>query len=153
MDVEPVRVVERVTRLVAHVHHDLALVLEIVHRALELGELRIGQIEGDADHRLPVGTPPFVGQVADGLELLETLALQLAMELVYEALDRRAFELEPELVDLLLKQLDFGRGLADFGSGYFLEVAHPQGRGFQPRGRPSRSSRSAPRVGGSNLGA
>jgi hypothetical protein len=85
--VQPIRVVDRVTGFVTHVHHDRAVALEIVDRLLELRETRIGEIERDADHRLAVGTAPLVGEVADGMELPEPLALELAVELLDEPLD------------------------------------------------------------------
>src|SRR5262245_56351681 len=85
-DVEPIGVVERVAGLVAQVHHDLALVLEVVQDALELRELGIGEIEGDADHRLSTRASPFVGEVAHRAEALETLAIELTVELLDAAL-------------------------------------------------------------------
>src|SRR5438105_8098148 len=116
-------------RLVAQVHHDRALVLEIVHLALEPRELGIGQVERDADHRMTIGSSPLVGEVAHRAEFLQALALALAMELLHEPFDRRAFEPEPELADALAEDLaHFGRralehGRADVGDGG-AELAH-----------------------------
>ena len=75
------------TRLVPQVHHDLAIVLEVVQRALDRLEIRIGQVKGNSDDRFPIGTSPLVGEVAGGVEVLESLCLQLAIELVHVLLD------------------------------------------------------------------
>ena len=50
--VEAIGIVERVTRLVGQIHHDLAFILEFLHLALEARELGIGQIKWNADHGL-----------------------------------------------------------------------------------------------------
>src|SRR6266699_3872091 len=60
--VELVGVIERMARLVAEIHQDLALVLEIVHLLLEARQLAICQIKRDADDRLPRRTTPLVCQ-------------------------------------------------------------------------------------------
>ncbi len=101
--VEAIRVVEDVARLVPHVAHDLAAVFEVVDRALEPAEVRIGEIERDAEHRLHVRTAPLVGEVADGPELVEAAALELLVELAYVGLDGRPLEPQPQLADALAK--------------------------------------------------
>ena len=62
--VELVGVVEGVSGFVAQVHHDLARVLEVVHLALEPLQFRVGEVEGNADHRLARRASPLVGEVA-----------------------------------------------------------------------------------------
>src|SRR5947209_1419454 len=81
--VTSVRVVECVARFVAQVHEDLALILQVVERALERLQVGIGEIEGNADDRLPVGASPLVGEVAGRTESLEASRLQLAVELLH----------------------------------------------------------------------
>ena len=81
--VKAIRVVENVPRLVAHIHHDLPFVFETVNRPLELPQLGIGEVEGDAEHRLLIRASPLVGQIADRPELLEAAALQLVVELMH----------------------------------------------------------------------
>ena len=88
-------------RLVAHVAHDLAAVFEVVDRALELAEIRIGEIERNAEHRLHVGTAPLVGEIADRTELVEPAPLELLVELPHVWLDRRSLEPQPQLADPL----------------------------------------------------
>ena len=85
----------------AHVHHDLALVLERVDRLLERPQLRVGEIERDAEHRLLIRASPLVGQVADRTELLQPAPLELLVELPDVALDRRPLDAQAELADLL----------------------------------------------------
>ena len=75
--VESICIVEHMAGFVAHVHHDLPLALERVHRLLELPQLRVGQIERDAEHRLLIGTSPLIGQVADPTELFQAAPLDL----------------------------------------------------------------------------
>ena len=101
--VQAVGVVEDVPRLVPHVAHDLAAVFEVVDRALELSEVGVGQIEGNAEHRLHVGTAPLVGEVADGAELVQAAPLELLVELAHVRLDRRTLEPQPELANALAK--------------------------------------------------
>ena len=74
--------------LVPHVHHDLPLALERVDRFFELPQLRICQVERDAEHRLLIGTAPFIGQITDGTKLLQTAPLELFVELANVAFDR-----------------------------------------------------------------
>src|SRR5687767_3356353 len=95
--------------LVAHVHHDLPLVLEGVNRLLESPQLRIRQIERYTEHRLLVRAAPFVGQVADRPELPEPTPLQLLVELADVAFNRGPLNPEAELADL------FPENAADLG--------------------------------------
>src|SRR5262249_31584116 len=90
---ELVGVVERVPGLVARVHQDLALVFEIVHLFFQPRELWVGEVERNPDDRLSRRASPFVGQVAERTKESEPLALELAVYLLNEPLDRRAFEL------------------------------------------------------------
>jgi hypothetical protein len=98
--VEAVGVVEDMARLVAHIHHDLAVVLEHVDDFFEPSQLRIGQIERNAEHRLLIRTAPLVGQVTNRAELLESAVLELFVQLPDVALDRRAFDTQAEFADL-----------------------------------------------------
>src|SRR5438132_7687725 len=86
--VQAVRVVEHMSGLVPHVHHDLPLALERVDRFFELPQLRIRQVERDAEYRLLIGTAPLVGQITDGPKLLQTTPLELFVELANVAFDR-----------------------------------------------------------------
>lgn len=86
--VEPVGVVEGVPCFVPQVHEDLALVLDVVDFLLELGQLRIRQVEGNADDGLAVRAAPLVGEIARRSEMPETLAGQLAVQDVHVPLDR-----------------------------------------------------------------
>jgi hypothetical protein len=97
--VQLVRVVEGVSRLVAQVEHDFARVLEVVHFLLEPGELGVGEVERDADDGLSRRASPFVRQVAERPELLEPLALELPVELLDKPFERRALQLQAELLD------------------------------------------------------
>src|SRR5688572_31962978 len=98
--VEAIRVVEDMARLVAHVHHHLAIRLERIDSLFELPELGIGEIKRDAEHGLLIGTAPLVGQVTDGPEFLEPATLELEVQLTDVALDRRALDPQAELADL-----------------------------------------------------
>ena len=115
--VELIRVVEGVPCLMTHVHHDLASVFEVVHAALKLRQVWVGEVKRNADDRLAGGTAPFVSEVAQRAELVDALGLQFAIELLNESVKRRTFELEPEVADWL------GEDLLELCSG-FLEVAH-----------------------------
>jgi hypothetical protein len=99
--VEAIRVVEGVSRLVTQVHHDLALVFEVVHLLLESRELRVGEVEGDSDHRLTRRAAPLVREVAERAEFPDSLSIQLAVEPLDRPLERRSFELEAQLLDRL----------------------------------------------------
>ena len=112
--IEDMGIVERMSSLVAQVHHDLALVLQVVHQLLEGGDLRAGQVKGDPDDRLAGRAAPLVGEIADGTEAPEALAVELTVELLDEPLDRRALQPQPQLLDALAqKLLDLGRGLLE----------------------------------------
>src|SRR5206468_8275176 len=96
--VEPIRVVERVSRFVAQIHHDLARILEIVHLLLDPGELRVREIEGDADDRLPGGAAPLVREVIVGAEALQ-LPAQLPLEPLDQPLHGRVLEAQVQVPD------------------------------------------------------
>ncbi len=102
---------------VTHVHHNLASVFQVVHIALKLCEIRVGEIEGDADHGLARGTPPFIGEITMGTELVDALGFQFAIELLDESFERGTLEFESEFTNGL------GEDLLEFGSG-FLKMAH-----------------------------
>ena len=69
----------------------------------------------------PDGAAPLVGEIADRPEVLEPLALELAVELMDEPLDRRTLELESELADGLAEELqDVGRGLLELGHRWMV---------------------------------
>ena len=90
--VQAIGVVEDVTRLVTHVHHDLAIGLEGIRGLLDRLKLRIGQIERNAEHRLLVRASPFVGQIADGPKLLEPASIELLVQLPNVAFDRETLQ-------------------------------------------------------------
>jgi hypothetical protein len=100
-----------------HVHHDLASVFQVVHIALQLCQVRVGQIERNADDGLARGTSPFIGKVTKRAELVDALGFQFAIKLLNESFDRRTLELEPEFANGL------GEYLLEFRSG-FLEIGH-----------------------------
>ena len=75
--VQAIGVVEDVPGLVPHVHHDLAIGLERIRRLFDRLQLRIGQVERDAEHRLLIRASPLVGQVADRAKLLQTAPIEL----------------------------------------------------------------------------
>src|SRR5205823_7750993 len=57
----------------------------------------VGEVKGDANDRLTRGTAPLVAQIAERAELLQPLAIELAIELLHKALQRGAFEFESQL--------------------------------------------------------
>ena len=83
--VELVRVIECVPGLVAHVHHDFARVFQVVHLALKPGQVRVGEIERNADDGLARGTSPFIGEIAQRAELVEALGFEFAIKLLDES--------------------------------------------------------------------
>jgi hypothetical protein len=99
--IEAIRVVEGVSRLVTEIHHDFPLVFEVVHLLLEAREFRVGEIERDADDRLAGRAAPLVREIAERAELPDPLPLQLPVESLDRPLERRAFELETQLLDRL----------------------------------------------------
>ena len=103
--------------LVTHVHHDLARVFEVVHLALKLRQVRVGEIERNADDGLAGRASPFIGEITKRTELVDALGFQFAIKLLDESFERRALEFEPEFANGL------GENLLEFGSG-FLEIAH-----------------------------
>src|SRR5438045_6307756 len=100
-----------------HVHHDLASVFQVVHIALELRQVRVGQIERNADDGLARRASPFIGEITDRTELVDALGFQFAIELLNESFQRRTLEFEPEFANGL------GEYLLEFGAG-FLEIEH-----------------------------
>src|ERR1700685_4680048 len=98
-----------------HVHHDLASVFQVVHSALKLCQVRVGQIKWNADEGLAGGTSPFIGEITRRTELVDALAFQFAIELLNESFERRTLEFEPEFANGL------GEELLKFRSG-FLEI-------------------------------
>ena len=100
-----------------HVHHDLACVFQVVHIALQLCQVRVDQIERNADDGLAGGTSPFIGEITRWTELVDALGFQFAIKLLHESFQRRTLELEPEFTNGL------GEDLLEFRSG-FLEIAH-----------------------------
>src|SRR3954465_13798844 len=58
-----IRVIESVSRFMAHVHHDLAGVFQVIHLALQLLQFWIGKIKRDSDDWLFRGTSPLIAQI------------------------------------------------------------------------------------------
>src|ERR1700733_1917454 len=100
-----------------HVHHDLASVFQIVHIALKLCQVRVGQVERNADDGLARGASPFIGEITERTKLVDALGFQLAIKLLYESFERRTLELKPKFTNRL------GEDLLKFRLG-FLEIAH-----------------------------
>src|SRR3954451_7001898 len=103
--------------LVTHVHHDLASVFEVIHIALKLRQVRIGQIERNADDGFAGRTSPFIGEITRRTELADALRFQFAIQLLHESLERRTLKLQPQLANGL------GKYLLEFRSGFF-EMKH-----------------------------
>jgi hypothetical protein len=99
--IEGVGVIEGVAGLVAHVHHDLPRVFNVVHLRFEALQFRIGQVERDSDDGLHVRAAPLIGEIALGAEAMEPLSVQLFVELLDEAFEGRAFQLQAELLNRL----------------------------------------------------
>jgi hypothetical protein len=121
---ELVRVVEGVARFVTQVHADLADVFEIVELLLETRQVGIGQVERDPDDRLLGRAPPLVGEIGGRAEALESLGLELPVEVGDVSLHGRALELEPEPVDTLAKQR-FQVGSSRFEPGHTCPLSYP----------------------------
>ena len=100
-----------------HIHHDLASIFQVVHVALKLRQVRVGEIERNADNRLAGRTSPFIGEITKRSELVYPLGLQFAIKLLNESFERRALEFQAELANGL------GEYLLEFRPG-FLEIAH-----------------------------
>src|SRR5580704_13496476 len=111
-----------------HVHHDLASVFQVVHIALQLCQVRVGQIEWNADEGLARGTSPFIGEITNRTELVDALGFQFAIQLLNESFERRTLEFETEFANGL------GEDLLEFRSG-FLEVMHWAIQSSTPRNR------------------
>ncbi len=98
-------IIESVPRFVAHVHHDLAGIFQVIHLALQALEFGVGEIKGNANHRLLRGASPFVGEIALRAELLQAFALQFPVKLLDKTLNGRSLELQPHLADGLGEDL------------------------------------------------
>ena len=72
----------------AQVHPNFAGVLDVVQLFFETRQLGVGQIERDPDDRLLVRAPPLVGQICRRPKPLESLGLQLAIQVGDVSLDR-----------------------------------------------------------------
>src|SRR5262249_575938 len=70
-------------------------------------------VKRNADDRLAGRASPLVGKIAGRPELFQTLAIQLAMQLLHKALQRRAFQLEPQVTN------GFAKDLLNFRRGFF----------------------------------
>ena len=99
--VQRVRVIESVTGLMAQVHHDLPRIFNVVHLRFEALQFGVGQVERDSDDGLHVRAAPFIGEIALGTEPMQPLGVQLVVELLDEALEGRAFQLQAELPNRL----------------------------------------------------
>src|SRR5215472_13005686 len=97
--VQPVGVVDSVSSFVAQVHHDLARVFQIIDLLFQPRQSRIGKVKGNAYHRLARRTSPLVSEVANRTKLLESFAVELAIEPLYQWLQRRSFQFESEFAD------------------------------------------------------
>src|ERR1700685_1694439 len=106
-----VPVIECVSGLMTHIHHDPASVFKVVHIALKLCQVRVGQIERNADDGLARGTSPFIGEITKRTELVDALGFQFAIKLLNESFRRRTLEFEPEIANGL------GEYLLEFRSG------------------------------------
>jgi hypothetical protein len=100
-----------------HVHHDLASVFQIVHLALKLRQVRVSQIERNADDGFARRTSPFIGEITMRTELVDALGFEFAIKLLNKSFQRRTLEFEPEFANGL------GEYLLELRSG-FLEIAH-----------------------------
>src|ERR1700760_4185833 len=100
-----------------HVHHDLASIFQVVHLALKLCKLRIGQIKRNPDDGLSRGASPFIGEITKRTELVDALGFQFAIQLLNESFERRTLQLKPEFANGLSEYL------LKFRSG-FLEIEH-----------------------------
>src|ERR1700761_4787910 len=98
-----------------HVHHDLASVFKVVHIAFKLCQVRVGQVERNADDGLAGGTAPFIGEITQRTELVDALGFQFAIELLNESFERRTLKFQPEITNGL------GEYLLKFRTG-FLEI-------------------------------
>src|SRR6266567_6088076 len=100
-----------------HVHHDFSRVFKVVHVALKLCQVGIGEIERNTNDGLAGRASPFIGEITKRTELVNALGFEFAIKLLNEAFERRTFELEPEFANGL------GEDLLEFGSSLF-EIAH-----------------------------
>jgi len=91
---------------------DLASVFQVVHIALKLCQVRVCQIEGNAESGARRRDIPFIGEITRWTELVQALGFQFAIELLNESFDRRALEFEPEFANRL------GEDLLEFPFGF-----------------------------------
>ena len=117
--IERVGVIEGVASLMAHVHHDLPGVFNVVHLRFETLQFRIGKVERDSDDRFHVWAAPLIGEVALGTEFVESFSVKLFVELLDEAFEGRAFQLQAELLNWLGEDLlDLCRRFFKVGHGW-----------------------------------
>jgi hypothetical protein len=132
--VEPVGVVEGVTRLVAQELHAgrASTALHFEHLAtLECDEPGVRQVEGNGESRDAVGREPVRGEPDVGPEA-DPRALEAAREPVQTRLDRRAFDPQTEAGDAPIEEGFVGQ----LGPGGLATPA--------PRGHGATSSRKRP---------
>jgi hypothetical protein len=85
--VDPIGVVVGVAGLMAQVHHDLGVGLEIVDLALDRREPGVGEVERDADDRVPGRTAPLICQVEAGIPSAHALLEKFLPEAFDETLE------------------------------------------------------------------
>ena len=100
-----------------HVHHDLASVFQVVHIALELRQVRVGQVKRNADHGFARRTSPFIREITNRPELVDALGFQFAIKLLHKSFERRTLKFQPKIPNGL------GEYLLELRSG-FLEITH-----------------------------
>ena len=89
------------TGLVTHVHHDLAIGLERMCRLLDRPQLRIGEIERDAEHGLLVRASPLVREIANRAKLPEPAPIEFFVQLPNVTFYRGTFNPQTQFADLL----------------------------------------------------
>src|SRR6266478_2032132 len=94
-----VRIGERVSRLMAQIHHDLSSVLQIMRLFLQLRQRRIRKIKRNPDNRLARRTSPLIRQVNSRTKFRQPLNLELAIELFDKALHWRPGKRKPQLAN------------------------------------------------------
>ncbi len=97
--VQPIRICKSVSGFVAQVHHDLSRILQVVRFLFQFRQRRVRQVKRNPNHRFSRRTSPLVGQVADGPKFGQSLGIELAIQLLNEALDRRTLQLQAELTN------------------------------------------------------
>ena len=90
--------------LVTKQHHRHLVVLDLAGLLfLDTGEPFVGQIEGDADDRHPVGATPRVGQVERRAKR-QLLRGELPVQPLGERLQRGALDLQPKIANPRVEQ-------------------------------------------------